>query len=330
MRKVSESTLIRHCKWAFVHGAFWLVDEYGVTKGNRAKFVAYPDRIVAPIQRPPYRYYWKESLPRYPIEFWSEVLAYHIGGVVGVQVPPCFPATYTQMEGPLELPEREGSLSLSLVQPDMGEDLRHGGDLLSIVKPDYERKRGSDHSVQLIIKALRDLVGDVSLYTEFFRQLVFDALIGNSDRHQDNWGIKATRISPTGSYKFEMLPAFDNGTSLGRELTEAKIESCLRNPSELAAFINRGKAHVRWEENKELLQLTHEDLMRKHLEAFPKSRSVVEEIVAFDEGPLVRAIHRVCELSRSPGTKAELRITFAREDFVTRVILERRERLRKL
>lgn len=321
----SERTLQRHCRWVHVHEGLWLVDEYGVTKGNRVKFVAYPDRAVAPIQRPPFRYYWKESLRRYPLEFWSEVLAYHIGAVMNVRVPPCFPATYTSMKGE---PVRVGSLSLSLVEPREEEELLHGGDLLSEIKEDYDRKKGTNHSVQLIIKALRVLIGDVSLYREFFRQLVFDSLIGNTDRHQDNWGVKFkwTDDDP----KFEVLPAFDNGTSLGRELTEAKIQSCLKNPVELEAFINRGTAHVRWEDDGVLEQVSHEELMRRHLEAFPKSRDTFTEIIEFDEAALKRAVRRVFHLSHHASPDLAVALSDEREEFIVRVILRRRERLRAL
>lgn len=326
----SERTLQRHCRWVDVHEALWLADEFGFTKGNRAKFVAYPDWSVAPIKRRPFRYYWKESLHRFPLEFWSEVLAYHIGAVVGVRVPPCFPATYTAMEGPAELPTRLGSLSLSLVEPLDEEELIHGGDLLSEIKPTYDRKKGTDHSVQLIIKALRELIDDVSLYREFFRQLVFDALIGNSDRHQDNWGVKSEWLDDDVE-RFTMLPAFDNGTSLGRELTEDKIQSCLRNPIELEAFINRGTAHVRWEGAEGALEhLRHEELMRRHLEAFPKSRATFGQIIEFDEAALKRAIRRVCLLSRSRPQSVPVALSEEREEFIIRVILRRRERLRNL
>ena len=324
----SERTLQRHCKWVHVHEGLWLVDEYGITKGNRAKFVAYPDPPDAPIQKPPYRYYWKESLRRYPLEFWAEVLAYHIGAVMGVRVPPCFPATYTGMDGNEELPVRVGSLSLSLVEPRKEEELLHGGDLLSEIKADYDRKKGSDHSVQLIIEALRELIGNVSLYREFFRQLVFDSLIGNTDRHQDNWGVKFYWIGE--GEAFSMLPAFDNGTSLGRELTEAKVHSCLRNAVELEAFINRGTAHVRWDEGGVLEQVTHEELMRRHLVTFPKSRETFAEIIEFDEAALKRAVRRVCLLSRQAQEGLTVELSEQREEFIIRVILRRRERLRTL
>ncbi len=325
----SESTLIRHCRWVHIHDGLWLADEFGVTKGNRVKFVAYPDRLVAPIKRPPYRYYWKESLPRFPLEFWSEVLAYHIGSVVAVPVPPCFPATYRQMLETEHEIDRIGSLSLSLVEPSKGEELIHGGDLLSIIKPDYERRKGAEHSVQLILKALDGLIGDISLYALFFRQLVFDALIGNSDRHQDNWGIRATIVENMQS-KFEMLPAFDNGTSLGRELEEAKIRSCLNNQDEIEGFIRRGKAHVRWDGTVGAEHLQHEELMRRHLQTFPKSRRVFDEIINFNESALRRAVGRVCRLSRDSGPELDVSISPAREEFINRVILRRRELLRSL
>lgn len=320
----SDRTLRRRCRWVDVSG--WPIDEYGTTKGNRTKFVAYPDGRFAPIRRRPYRYYWKESLARYPIEFWSEVLAYHVGAVVGVAVPPCFPATFDV---------RVGSLSLSLVNnPD--EELVHGGDLISQVAPNYDRQKGEEHSVQLVLEALKSRIGDNSLYRDLFRQFVLDALIGNQDRHQDNWGVnkswKLTSLEGRGfgfEYDYRMLPAFDNGSSLGRELTESRVDDLLRDPVRFEAYVRRGRAHIGWYANGQIEHFTHEELMRRHLAAFPKSRIPFEEIIGFSDKAVRRAIARVCRLSRArPELAAE--ISPAREEFLKRLVQRRGERLRSL
>ncbi|HWD41978.1 MAG TPA: hypothetical protein VG944_24270 [Fimbriimonas sp.] len=96
----------------------WFIDEFGTTRGNRTKFVA----INADVDQQPIagvqRWFWKESLARYPIEFWSEILAYRVGAAIGVPVPPCVPSTY---QG------RYGALAQNMVDVSEQQVLFQGG-----------------------------------------------------------------------------------------------------------------------------------------------------------------------------------------------------------
>jgi hypothetical protein len=57
------------------------------------------------------------------------------------------------------------------------------------------------------------------------KALTFDALIGNTDRHQDNWGIIITRQTeaPNKIKKMRISPVFDNGTSMGHEISPRAV-----------------------------------------------------------------------------------------------------------
>jgi hypothetical protein len=52
----------------------------------------------------------------------------------------------------------------------------------------------------------------------FVGYLMLDALIGNTDRHHENWGVLLTSSRPRTA---ELAPTFDHASSLGRELTDA-------------------------------------------------------------------------------------------------------------
>jgi hypothetical protein len=49
--------------------------------------------------------------------------------------------------------------------------------------------------------------------------LIFDAWIGNTDRHHENWGITLERQGEHG-YRFRLAPTFDHASSLGCHLTD--------------------------------------------------------------------------------------------------------------
>jgi hypothetical protein len=308
------------------HG--WMVNAEALTKGNRLKVIAIPSALWRqPIRAmPPMRHkegkfilprpwFWKASKPTFPLEFWSEVLAYHIGAAVGLPVPPCFAARRG---------DQYGALSLYMLDLFEGEYIIHGGDILLQEKGDYERKKGTDHSVQLIIRAMRAF-GIEPEYPCLLRQFVFDGLIGNGDRHQDNWGVLVRPVPRPGSeWPTDILPAFDNGSSLGRELTDDTISGLLRDGKRFEAYINRGTSHVRWEENGKLIPLRHEELVRRHLVEFPELRPDVESFMRFSPERVERSIRRVAALSRTcPGVELSLE----REEFLLRLTARRRERL---
>ena len=54
--------------------------------------------------------------------------------------------------------------------------------------------------------------------------LVFDALIGNTDRHHSNWGIIRHEGRPD-----RMAPSFDHASSLGFNVRPAKLDRQLEN-----------------------------------------------------------------------------------------------------
>ena len=52
----------------------------------------------------------------------------------------------------------------------------------------------------------------------FIGYLVFDALVGNTDRHHENWGVVVTAENNHAGYY--LAPSFDHASSLGRDLTD--------------------------------------------------------------------------------------------------------------
>jgi hypothetical protein len=57
-------------------------------------------------------------------------------------------------------------------------------------------------------------------FDSFVGYLMLDALIGNTDRHHENWGVVSLR-SATG-HSLTIAPTYDHASSLGRELSDEK------------------------------------------------------------------------------------------------------------
>lgn len=84
-------------------------------------------------------------------------------------------------------------------------------DAIAYLKKNDET-RSQFYTLKNIKKCLDILNKD--LFFQFLKIMVFDALIGEQDRHEENWGI--TRING----KYKLSPLYDNGCSLLREFRE--------------------------------------------------------------------------------------------------------------
>ena len=123
------------------------------------------------------------------------------------------------------------------------------------------KERNSYYTISNIKSVLDDI--DADLFRGFIKIMVFDALIGEQDRHEENWGITE---KPGKSF---ISPLYDNGDSLLREFR--KIENVEKYYSRLKSFdayINRSKTIIYKEDNKK--QYKHFELIRYLCDKYPQ------------------------------------------------------------
>ena len=111
-----------------------------------------------------------------------------------------------------------------------------------------EKKFGqADHTLD---NALTALDGNFTLDTAkhkaksyFAEYLVLDAVIGNTDRHHENWGMLRQR------HDLEWLqflaPSFDHASSLGRELVDDRRASLLKR-DRIGDYVEMGRGAIYW------------------------------------------------------------------------------------
>ena len=165
-------------------------------------------------------------------EDWSEKVAAEIAELIALPH-----ATY-------ELAVSEGArgvITPRITGPD--EELVHGNELLIEIDPDYESKsaayRTPAHTVSSIVRALHkagggaelprgwDIPSDVTNAVDLLAgYLMLDALIGNTDRHHENWAL--IRAPGEGSERrYRVAPTFDHASSLGRNEPLTKVQERL-------------------------------------------------------------------------------------------------------
>lgn len=154
----------------------WTTQPYFSTKGTRSKSVV--------LDANGNQYYFKSSLLKpgkdYKFEFWSEVIAFEIGSMLGLNVLKYDVA----IKG-----DEIGCISKSMIN-NTDQILTEGVQYLQGYDPNFapgEAKGGSAYTFDLIIKSLQKF--EMESFAEQIIELVlFDSIIGNGDRHQENWG----------------------------------------------------------------------------------------------------------------------------------------------
>jgi len=244
--------------------ADWQLDDlyFNYPEGARSKNAIFPPSdldldFIIPLRR----YLYKRSVQRYPDQFWAEIVAYQVGCNLGVVVPPAF-AAFNSETGTC------GAL-IEWFYEDGKAELVSGGNFMQILNPEYDRKKGKQHNFEWIsiigdsFESHAEIGGDWRLY--WSRAILFDSLIGNTDRHQDNWGYLF--LQPTNEKeKVDLSPLFDNGTSLGHERFPALIENWQN--VEYDRYISKGTHHMRWKKD-DPKPMGHIESIRLIMQQFP-------------------------------------------------------------
>lgn len=222
--------------------ARWEVDDYFATypEGARDKRAYFPPGDCEfPRVNHARRHLFKLSDKRYPEQYWGEIIAYHIGKMVGVTVPPAYPA--------IDSSRRESGALIEWFYEDDEFRFFPGGLFMQSMVPDFDMKKGSQHNfrdIRVLCRTLRRKYPsfDNKWLETWAKGLMFDALIGNTDRHQNNWGVLFTaQGTPSPSC---LAPWFDNGTSLGYDRWPSKVE---RWPAaHFMQYLYNGQHHLRW------------------------------------------------------------------------------------
>ncbi len=175
-------------------------------------------------------------------EDWAEKVASEIANELGLQT---HHAELANWEGKRACAVRSFLSSQQSV-------LVHGNELLGGSIPDYDREKErhqSEHTFDNIVTVLEKLfVEDRVRSAAALRMvgyLVFDALVGNTDRHHQNWGVVLERRQMPGKEValIQLAPTFDHASSLGRELTDEARQRYLREGT-VERYIWKGEGGI--------------------------------------------------------------------------------------
>jgi hypothetical protein len=296
-------------------------DKYGAAypEGARPKRTVFsPADTHCEILKPDWRYLFKQSATPYPEQFWVEVVAYQVGLQLGISVPPAF-AAFDSTTG------RCGAL-IEWFYRENEQTFIPAGDIFQQAIPDFDRRRGTQHNLLEARQFSAQRLGRSS-FIPLAMMLMFDSLIGNSDRHQDNWGYLVTierNADGTQTSEMSFAPWFDNGTSLGHERFVQKVEGW--NDARFRSYIERGCHHFR-ESRTDTHRITHVESMRMIAEHAPSISAMLRaKLERFD----IDVLHeQLLSLSRL-DLPNESRLTAGRVEFMMKLIGHRKALLQEI
>lgn len=325
----------------------WEIDERfsPYPEGSRDKYaVLSPPKVADQRIVPKHRYLVKFSNDRYPVQFWSEIIAEMLGTHMDIPVPKSFltidpksgvPASLTswfygkaiEQQGPHE-PATSATVGIELGLEPQGIPHSHslyvpGSNYMAKYIPDYDLEKGSQHNIETLFKfvyALR-IEYKVDFWPLWALYFAFDAMIGNTDRHQDNWGV-LWRKSSNDNPKPRFAPAFDNGTSLLHEILERKLQN-FDDEHWRSRYIERGTHHVK-EHPDAAKQIGHMRLIEILVEKHPNLISPLKSALAFNFEQFENDVKALTAIPFPVPLSPE------RADAILKVVSDRRNRIMQI
>jgi hypothetical protein len=219
----------------------WHKNVHYSTGGTRSKYIA-----LHPETNEEYFFKGSKETPlreiRYPTEFWSEIISSKIGQFLG------FPMLDYNIAYDSKHKQKIGCLSKSMVLNSKNK-LTEGVAYLTGFNSKYiPSQHKKDYTFQFICNALENFY--LENYVEnIIEIIVFDSVIGNSDRHQENWGVLSTYEQDENIVKEQISTAFDKIKNKIKRLSnnnskeEAKIQVNI-NPKYISYLYNHQFAPI--------------------------------------------------------------------------------------
>ncbi|MBB6275402.1 HipA domain-containing protein [Porphyromonas circumdentaria] len=305
-------------------------------------------------------YYFKKSLNKmgksYPFEFWSEIVASKIGKALGFSVADYNLGIITS-EGKVQT---VGALVESVHALD--EELVSGYSLIVQYYPLFSHTYKEEHRLELILRTLKSH-GLEKESKRVFECMLFDAIIGNTDRHSENWAFIITDsfsrflknleeasegenaksgeqekpfwdkidwvIKKLISALMRFSPLYDNGSSLGREIVEDKIVRMVHDSEAMEKYILSGKPDIRVVEKKISFLETIKYLL-SNCDYEKPMREVIQKMRKAYHRDTIRFILDNVDRKCIDKVPEQYRLSKERKEFMYRLITERIERIIKM
>ena len=210
------------------------------TRGGRTKFWVeglYGDGVS-----------WLLKIPRDGTgEHWAEKIAFEIGLLLGVNVARVELARYGGKQATVcesFVPSESGDGDSEAAASEWAE----GWEVLKSAMPDYDNgaiRPNREHNVKNIAASIARMASGKdldALMKDLASYALLDGVIGNTDRHHENWMVEIRRGD--GRAEVRAAPSYDHASSLGRELSDSRRRRFMSAEGGVLKYLKRGKGGV--------------------------------------------------------------------------------------
>jgi hypothetical protein len=214
----------------------------------------HPEQVLEPEALGSKEKFWcrpKEGPPDWLFKFPQPNTGQHWAEKIAAEIAACLGILHARVELAL-FQNQQGSVTESFARGP--RELYHGNQVLAGKVLTYDparRFRHHDHTLVNIFLALERMFlspdSAERVKTSFAGYLVLDALIGNTDRHHENWGILRRQVG--GRWRGHLAPTFDHASSLGRELRdigEGKTRTAILGQGRIRAYAEKAPGAIFW------------------------------------------------------------------------------------
>ena len=193
----------------------------------------------------------------------------------------------------------------------------HGNQILEMAVSEYDPDATfgqSDHTLENILLAL-DYVFEKTdkgenAKLQFAEYAMLDGIIGNTDRHHENWGILWKWASE--EQMVSLAPSFDHASSLGRELEDQR-RAILLAENRVGRYSERGRGGIYWFQD-DRRGPSPTTLVMLATERYPELfEPALAKLVNLSDGSLREIVERTPEGWMSP-TAREFAVTLIRHN----------------
>ena len=230
-------------------------------------------------------------------EHWAEKIAEQAASVLGI------------VHAEVELArseERRGTVTRSFARG--GRTLHHGNQFLEKIVRGYDHDKKfhqSNHTVDNIFRVIETIFvnseGAKSVKTRMAEYIVLDALIGNTDRHHENWGILRRRVGDR--WKGFVAPSFDHASSLGREMKDERRDRYMAE-ERVGWYSERARGAIYWFGNERRAPSSLELAWQVHLRYPDLMNPGLRKLEKLDARRLNDLVERVPEGWMTPSERS--------------------------